>query len=59
MIEKYIAMKLFFEYKLPLIIFVVILVVYLLLVVADLIISAFKERQKKRIDKYFEDDKGE
>ncbi len=52
-------MKLFFEYKLPLIIFVVILVVYLLLVVADLIISAFKERQKKRIDKYFEDDKGE
>lgn len=53
MIEKYVEMKIFVEYTLPLIIFGIIVVIVIILCLVAKIGDAWEKRQQKRIDKYF------
>lgn len=57
MIEKYIALRYFMEFKLPLIIICVIGVVVVIAWLIGLIIKSWERRQKRYIDKYFGEDK--
>lgn len=56
MIEKYVQLKIFFEYKLPLIVFGIIIAIIILVVIVDKIIDAWEKRQKRYIDKKFSEE---
>lgn len=58
MIEKYIQFKIFFEYKLPLIVLGIIVAIIIILSIVGKIIDAWEKRQKRYIDKKFSEEEG-
>ena len=58
MIEKYVGIKMFFEYTLPLILLGIVVSIWVVCVIIGKIISAWEKRQKKQIDKYFAEEEG-
>lgn len=58
MVEKYMQMKMFFEFKLPFIVLGIIAAIYVIAMIVARIIDAYEKRQKKNIDKYFSEEEG-
>ena len=58
MLEKYVQMKMFFEYKLPIIILVIIVCIMIVTWIIGKIIEVVEERQKKYLDKHFPVEEG-
>lgn len=58
MIEKYVEMKMFFEYTLPFILLGIGISIWVACVIIGKIINVWEKRQKKQIDKYFAEEEG-
>lgn len=56
MLEKYVQLKIFFEYKLPLIVLGIIVAIIVILSISGKIIDAWEKRQKRYIDKKFSEE---
>lgn len=59
MLEKYVQLKIFFEYKLPLILFGICVSIIIISLVVSKIIEAWEKRQKRYIDKKFSEEEDE
>lgn len=56
MLEKYITMKYFFEFKLPLTIGAVLIALAVLGIFISWIIKSYEKRQHRMIEKYYNED---
>lgn len=58
MIERYVQLKIFFEYKLPLIVLGIIVAIIIILIIVEKVINVWEKRQKRYIDKKSAEEEG-